>query len=79
MLITKILDLIKHKFSVMNRIKDVLEEKGIKQKWLAEKLGKSFNSVNSYVQNRQQPRLEVLNEIAKILDVDIKDLIVSNK
>ena len=63
----------------MNRIKDVLEEKGIKQKWLAEKLGKSFNSVNSYVQNRQQPRLEVLNEIAEILDIDIKDLIVSNK
>lgn len=63
----------------MNRIKDVLEEKGIKQKWLAEKLGKSFNSVNSYVQNRQQPRLEVLNQIAKILDVDIKDLIISNK
>ena len=63
----------------MNRIKDVLEEKGIKQKWLAEKLGKSFNSVNSYVQNRQQPRLEVLNEIAEILDVDIKDLLVSNK
>lgn len=63
----------------MNRIKDVLEEKGIKQKWLAKKLGKSFNSVNSYVQNRQQPRLEVLNEIAEILDVDIKDLIVSNK
>ena len=63
----------------MNRIKDVLEEKGIKQKWLAEKLGKSFNSVNSYVQNRQQPRLEVLNEIAEILDVDIKDLIVSSK
>jgi putative transcriptional regulator len=63
----------------MNRIKNVLEEKGIKQKWLAEKLGKSFNSVNSYVQNRQQPRLEVLNEIAEILDVDIKDLIVSNK
>jgi transcriptional regulator with XRE-family HTH domain len=59
----------------MNRIKDVLEEKGIKQKWLAEKLGKSFNSVNSYVQNRQQPRLEVLNEIAKILDVSMKDLI----
>ena len=63
----------------MNRIKHVLEEKGIKQKWLAEKLGKSFNSVNSYVQNRQQPRLEVLNQIAEILDVDIKDLIVSSK
>ena len=62
---------------VINRIKKVLEEKGIKQIWLAEKLEKSFNTVNSYVQNRQQPRLEVLSEIAKILDVDIKDLIAS--
>jgi len=59
----------------MNRIKEVLEQKGIKQIWLADKLGKSFNSVNSYVQNRQQPRLEVLGEIAKILDVNLKDLI----
>ncbi|MGJ1243567.1 MULTISPECIES: helix-turn-helix domain-containing protein [Sphingobacterium] len=63
----------------MNRIKEVLDEKGIKQTWLAEKLGKSYNMVNGYVQNRQQPRLEVLNEIAEILDVDIKELIVSNK
>ena len=63
----------------MNRIKEVLEEKGIKQTWLAEKLGKSYNMVNGYVQNRQQPRLEVLADIAKILDVDVKDLIVSTK
>ncbi len=63
----------------MNRIKEVLEEKGIKQKWLAEKLGKSYNMVNSYTQNRQQPKLEVLFEIAKILEVDILELIVSNK
>ncbi len=63
----------------MNRIKEVLEQKGIKQTWLAEKLGKSYNMVNSYVQNRQQPRLEVLMEIAVILDIDVKDLIVSNK
>ena len=63
----------------MNRIKEVLEEKGIKQTWLAEKLDKSYNMVNGYVQNRQQPRLEVLNEIANILDVDVKDLIVSSK
>ena len=63
----------------MNRIKEVLEEKGIKQIWLADKLGKSFNTVNSYVQNRQQPRLEVLNKIADILDVDIKSLIISSK
>lgn len=63
----------------MNRIKEVLVEKGVKQIWLAEKLGKSFNTVNSYVQNRQQPRLEVLHKIADILDVDVKSLIVSNK
>ena len=63
----------------MNRIKEVLEEKGIKQTWLAKKLEKSYNMVNGYVQNRQQPRLEVLNKIAEILDVDIKDLIISKK
>jgi len=63
----------------MNRIKEVLEEKGIKQKWLAEKLGKSYNMVNGYVQNRQQPRLEVLYDIARILDVDVKDLLIEIK
>ena len=63
----------------MNRIKEVLKQKGIKQIWLAEKLDKSYNMVNGYVQNRQQPRLEILNEIAEILSVDIKDLLVSNK
>ena len=59
----------------MNRIKEVLEQKGIKQKWLAEQLGKSYNMVNGYVQNRQQPRLEVLYEIAKILDVEVTELL----
>ena len=63
----------------MNRIKEVLEEKGIKQIWLAEKLGKSYNMVNAYAKNRQQPRLKTLMEIANILDVDVKDLIISNK
>ncbi len=61
----------------MNRIKEVLDEKGIKQVWLAEKLGKSYNMVNSYVQNRRQPSLEVLYQIAKLLNVDVKDLIIS--
>jgi transcriptional regulator with XRE-family HTH domain len=63
----------------MNRIKEVLEERGIKQTWLAERLGKSYNMVNGYVQNRQQPRLEILIEIAKLLDVDVKELIISTK
>ena len=63
----------------MNIIKEVLEEKGIKQTWLAEQLGKSYNMVNGYVQNRQQPRLEVLYEIARNLDVEVKDLLIEQK
>lgn len=62
----------------MNRIKEVLEEKGIKQTWLAEKLGKSFCIVNSYVCNRRQPSLEVLFQIAEVLQMDVKDLIKSS-
>ena len=63
----------------MNNIKEVLVEEGIKQTWLAEQLGKSYNMVNGYVQNRQQPRLEVLFEIAKILDVEVADLLAEQK
>jgi transcriptional regulator with XRE-family HTH domain len=59
----------------MNRIKEVLQEKGIKQTWLAEKLGKSFNIVNDYCNNRRQPSLELLYAIAKLLNVNPKDLL----
>ncbi len=62
----------------MNRIDEVLKQKGIKQAWLANQLGKSYNMVNSYVRNRQQPRLEVLFEIAKILNVNPKELLNAN-
>ena len=62
----------------MNRIKEVLEERGIKQTWLAERLGKSFCIVNSYVCNRRQPSLDVLFEIAEILNVEPKELIADN-
>ena len=61
-----------------NHIKEVLEERGIKQTWLAERLGKSFCIVNSYVCNRRQPSLDVLFEIAKILNVNPKELIEDN-
>jgi transcriptional regulator with XRE-family HTH domain len=62
----------------LNRIREVLDEKGIKQIWLAEKLGKSFNMVNAYARNRKQPSLELLNQIAKILQVSVKDLLVED-
>lgn len=59
----------------MNRIKEILQEKGIKQTWLAEKLGKSFNMINSYVQNRRQPSIKDLQRIAILLDVDFNTLL----
>ena len=61
----------------MNKIKEVLEKKGIKQIWLAEQLGKSYNMVNSYVQNRSQPSIEDLYKIAEILTVDVTELLKS--
>ncbi len=63
----------------MNRIKEVLNERGIKQTWLAEKLGKSFKIVNAYACNRKQPSVETLFLIAELLNVDVKDLLISNK
>ena len=63
----------------MNQIKEFLEEKGIKQIWLAEKLGKSYNMVNSYIQNRRQPSNECLYEIAEILNISVKELLVENE
>lgn len=66
------------KQSEMNRIKEVLEERGIKQTWLAEKLGKSYNMVNSYVQNRRQPSIEDLYKIGEILNIEAKDLLVES-
>ena len=59
----------------MNRIKEVLQEKGIKQTWLADKLGKSFKMVNNYACNRSQPSLQTLHKIAEILQVEVKELI----
>tara|TARA_B100001115_G_C15819980_1_gene407581 strand:- start:500 stop:1111 length:612 start_codon:yes stop_codon:yes gene_type:complete len=61
----------------MNRIKEVLEEKGVKQTWLADRLNKSYNMVNSYVQNRRQPSLDDLYKIAEILGVEAKQLLVA--
>ena len=70
--------IIGRKLIPMNRIKEVLHEKGIKQTWLSEKLGKSYTQVNAYVQNRSQPSLEVLLQISALLNTDVRLLIQSN-
>lgn len=61
-----------HLIMKLNRIKDVLAEKGISQTWLAKQLDKSFSMVNAYACNRIQPNLETLQQIAEILQVDFK-------
>ena len=63
----------------MNRIKEVLHEKGIKQVWLSEKLEKSLNMVNEYCNNKRQPSLEDLYRIAGILNVSPKDLLIEKE
>ena len=63
----------------MNRIKEILERKGVSQTDLAHRLGKTFNMVNLYAANKVQPPIPILYKIAEILDVDIRELLVSNK
>lgn len=59
----------------MNRIKEVLKDKGISQTWLAKQTGKSYNSINEYARNVRQPSLEDLYKIADILNIEAKDLL----
>ena len=63
----------------LNRIKVVLVEKGKTGKWLADGLGKTPSTVSKWCQNSIQPDLRTLNGIANLLDVDVKDLLCSNK
>lgn len=63
----------------MNRIKEVLEEQGRTQTWLAEKIGKSYVVVTNYCNNNTQPSVPVLRDIAEILDVYVRELLVSTK
>ena len=63
----------------LNRLKVVLVEQNKTGKWLAEQLGKSACSVSKWCQNTVQPDLQTLDQISRLLDVDIKDLLVSNK
>ena len=63
----------------INRIKVVLVEEGRTNKWLAEKLAKNTSTVSRWCTNEMQPSLETLVEIAAVLNVDVKDLLVSTK
>lgn len=63
----------------LNRIKVVLVEQQKTGKWLAEQLGKSTCTVSKWCSNTIQPDLQTLDKISKLLDVNIKELLVDNK
>lgn len=63
----------------INRLKIILAEQSKTNKWLAEKLGKSDVTISRWVTNEIQPSMETFLEIAKLLDIDVKELINSTK
>lgn len=63
---------------IMNRIGQILKEKGLKQNWLASQLGMTTVMISLYVQNKRQPKLETLIRISQILKSDINLLIDSS-
>lgn len=63
----------------INRLKVVLVEQKRTGKWLAETLGKNEATISRWCTNETQPSLDTLLEIAKVLNVDIKELLVSSK
>ena len=60
-------------------IKEVLKQQGRTQTWLAEQIGKSYVVVTNYCNNNTQPSIPVLRDIAKVLDVDVRELLVPTK
>ena len=64
---------------VMNRIKAVLAEKQRTNRWLAEQMSKFENTISRWCSNKSQPSIAQLQEIANLLDVDIRVLLKSQK
>lgn len=63
----------------MNRIKEFLEVKGVSQTELANKLGKTFNMVNLYTTNKVHPPIKDLYQIAELLNIDVRELLIPSK
>ena len=64
---------------VMNRIKVTLVEKQKTNRWLAEQMRKSENTISRWCSNKSQPSIAQLQEIANLLDVDVRVLLKSQK
>ena len=76
---THIFDRIMKEYTHYNRIKSVLAEKNKTGTWLSEQMGRNMGTVSRWMTNKVQPSVEQLYDIAKHLDVDVKDLLISSK
>jgi putative transcriptional regulator len=65
--------------SGMNRILEVLKIQGRSQRWLAKQIARSYVVTTNYCNNKNQPSIPILNKMADVLNVDVKDLLVSSK
>jgi transcriptional regulator with XRE-family HTH domain len=63
----------------INRLKVVLVEQNKTGKWLAETLGKNEATISRWCTNEMQPSLETLVNIANVLNIDVRELLVSTK
>jgi transcriptional regulator with XRE-family HTH domain len=63
----------------INRIRVVLAEQDRTNKWLSEKMGKNRTTVSRWCTNDMQPSIETLLEIAKVLKIDVRKLLVSTE
>lgn len=63
----------------INRIKVILVEKKRTNKWLAEQLGKDPATVSKWCTNTCQPGIETLLDIARVLDVEVGELLRAPK
>ena len=61
----------------INRIKAVLADSGKTGKWLAEQLGKDPVTISKWCTNTTQPDLQTLSTIANLLNIDIRELLIS--
>lgn len=59
----------------LNRIKVILAEKELTNKWLAKQLGKDQSTISKWCTNDSQPDLENLIKISKLLDVSLDELV----
>lgn len=56
------------------KIKQILELRGLKQKWLADKIGVTEVTISNWVNNRTYPSIETLISISNVLKIEVKDL-----